>query len=215
MVSQCEIQPIPVEQKSPMIPRLLRPAVLAIAATLALGACTSTPPRPQARQISFANLAPISFDVARIEVVQQYQPPQVAPNVDHLTPIPPSDAIRRWANERVRAMGTSGTMRVIIKDASITETHLAGTTGVRGAFTTDQSERYDGRLSVDLVVEVPSRRFQGYTGATVARTISVPENVSLQGREDAWHSLVERMMADLNAKLEEGIDGNLTAVTLR
>ena len=65
------------------------------------------------------------------------------------------------------------------------------------------------------MVEVPSRRFQGYTGATVARTISVPENVSLQGREDAWHSLVERMMADLNAKLEEGIDGNLTAVTLR
>ena len=198
-----------------MIPRLLRPAVLAIAATLALGACTSTPPRPQARQISFANLAPISFDVAKIEVVQQYQPPQVAPNVDHLTPVPPSDAIRRWANERVRAMGTSGTMRVIIKDASITETHLAGTTGVRGAFTTDQSERYDGRLSVDLVVEVPSRRFQGYTGATVARTISVPENVSLQGRDDAWHSLVERMMADLNVKLEEGIDGNLSAVTLR
>jgi hypothetical protein len=198
-----------------MIPRLLRPAVLAIAATLALGACTSTPPRPQARQISFANLAPISFDVAKIEVVQQYQPPQVAPNVDHLTPVPPSDAIRRWANERVRAMGTSGTMRVIIKDASITETHLAGTTGVRGAFTTDQSERYDGRLSVDLVVEVPSRRFQGYTGATVARTISVPENVSLQGRDDAWHNLVERMMADLNAKLEEGIDGNLSAVTLR
>ena len=198
-----------------MIPRLLRPAVLAIAATLALGACTSAPPRPQARQISFANLAPISFDVARIEVVQQYQPPQVPPNVDHLTPVSPSDAIRRWANERVRAMGASGTMRVIIKDASITETHLAGTTGVRGAFTTDQSERYDGRLSVDLVVEVPSRRFQGYTGATVARTISVPENVSLQGREDAWHSLVERMMADLNAKLEEGIDGNLSAVTLR
>jgi hypothetical protein len=198
-----------------MIPRLLRPAVLAIAATLALGACTSAPPRPQARQISFANLAPISFDVARIEVVQQYQPPQVPPNVDHLTPVPPSDAIRRWANERVRAMGASGTMRVIIKDASITETSLKPTTGVRGAFTTDQSERYDGRLSVDLVVEVPSRQFQGYTGATVSRTISVPENVSLQGREDAWHSLVERMMADLNAKLEEGIDGNLTAVTLR
>jgi hypothetical protein len=198
-----------------MIPRLLRPAVLAIAATLALGACTSAPPRPQARQISFANLAPISFDVARIEVVQQYQPPQVPPNVEHLTPVQPTDAIRRWANERVRAMGSNGTMRVIIKDASITETHLKPTTGVRGTFTTDQSERYDGRLSVDLVVEVPSRQFQGYTGATVSRTISVPENVSLQGREDAWHSLVERMMADLNAKLEEGIDGNLSAVTLR
>jgi hypothetical protein len=198
-----------------MIPRLLRPAVLAIAATLALGACTSAPPRPQARQISFANLAPISFDVARIEVVQQYQPPQVPPNVEHLTPVQPTDAIRRWANERVRAMGSSGTMRVIIKDASITETHLKPTTGVRGTFTTDQSERYDGRLSVDLVVEVPFRQFQGYTGATVSRTISVPENVSLQGREDAWHSLVERMMADLNAKLEEGIDGNLSAVTLR
>jgi hypothetical protein len=198
-----------------MIPRLLRPAVLAIAATLALGACSSAPPRPQARQISFANLAPISFDVARIEVVQQYQPPQVPPNVDHLTPVPPSDAIRRWANERVRAMGASGTMRVIIKDASITETSLKPTTGVRGAFTTDQSERYDGHLAVDLVVEVPSRRFQGYTGATVARTISVPENISLQGREDAWFAMVERMMTELNGRLEEGIYGSLTAVTLR
>ena len=38
---------------------------------------------------------------------------------------------------------------------------------------------------------------------------------SRQGREDAWHSRVERMMADLNAKLEEGIEGNLSAVTLR
>src|SRR5690349_20397371 len=111
-----KLPPSLLKQKSPMISRLLRPAVLAIAATLALGACTSTPPRPQARQISFANLAPISFDVARIEVVQQYQPPQVAPNVDHLAPVPPSDAIRRWANERLRAMGGSGTIRVIIKD---------------------------------------------------------------------------------------------------
>jgi hypothetical protein len=198
-----------------MIPRLLRPAALAIAATLALGACTSALPRPQARQISFANLAPISFDVARIEVVQQYQPPQVAPNVDHLVPVPPSDAIRRWANDRLRAMGGSGTLRVVIKDASITETRLPPTTGVRGAFTTDQSERYDGHLAVDLVVEVPSRRFQGYTGATVARTISVPENISLQGREDAWFAMVERMMTELNGRLEEGIYGSLTAVTLR
>ena len=35
-------------------------------------------------------------------------------NVDHLTPVPPSDAIRRWANERVRAMGAGGTMRELI-----------------------------------------------------------------------------------------------------
>src|SRR3954452_1330998 len=202
-------------RSSPMIPPLLRPAVLAIAATLALGACTSAPPRPQARQISFANQAPISFDVARIEVVQQYQPPQVAPNVDHLAPVPPSDAIRRWANDRLRAMGGSGTLRVVIKDASITEPRLPPTTGVRGAFTTDQSERYDGHLAVDLVVDVPARRFQGYTGATVARTISVPENISLQGREDAWFAMVERMMTELNGRLEEGIYGSLTAVTLR
>jgi hypothetical protein len=206
---------ITVEQKQSMIPRLLRPAALALAATLALAACSSAPPRPQARQISFANQAPISFDVARIEVVQQYQPPQVAPNVDHLVPVPPSDAIRRWANERLRAMGSSGTLRVVIKDATITETRLPSTSGVRGTFTTDQSERYDGHLAVDLVVDVPSRRFQGYTAATVARTISVPENISLQGREDAWHAMVERLMTELNTKLEEGIYGNLTAVTLR
>jgi len=135
--------------------------------------------------------------------------------VDHLAPVPPSDAIRHWANDRLRAMGSSGTLRVVIKDASITETRLPPTTGVRGAFTTDQSERYDGHLAVDLVVDVPARRFQGYTGATVARTISVPENISLQGREDAWFAMVERMMTELNGRLEEGIYGSLTAVTLR
>lgn len=198
-----------------MLRSLLRPAALALAATLALAACQSAPPRPAARQISFANAAPISFDVATIEVVQQYQPPQVQPNVDHLAPIPPSDAIRRWANERLRAMGGSGTLRVVIKDASIVETGLPPTTGLRGAFTTDQSERYDGKLAVDLVVDQPSRRFNGYTGAAVARTISVPENISLQGRDDALFAMVERMMTELNAKLEEGVYGNLSAVTLR
>jgi hypothetical protein len=198
-----------------MIRSLLRPAVLVIAASVALAACQATPSQTPVRQISFVNSAPISFDVARIEVVRQYQPPQVPPNVDHLAPVPPSDAVQRWANDRLRAMGSSGTLKVVIKDASIVETRLPPTTGFRGAFTTDQAERYDGHISVDLVVDVPSRRFQGYTGAAVTRTISVAENVSLQGRDDALFGMVERMMAELNTKLEEGVYGNLTAVTLR
>ena len=55
----------------------------------------------------------------------------------------------------------------------------------------------------------------GLGGAAVARTISVPENISLQGRDDALFAMVERMMTELNAKLEEGVYGNLSAVTLR
>jgi hypothetical protein len=197
-----------------MIPRLLRPALLALAAVLALTACQSTSPRPN-RQLGYANLPPLTFDVARIDIVQQYQPPQVPPNVDHLAPVPPVEAARRWASDRLRAMGSSGTLRVIIKDASIIETSLRPPGGLRGALTNDQAERYDGHITVEMIAEVPARRFQGYTSASVARTTTVPENISLQGREDTWHTMVERMMTELNTKLEEGVNGNLSAVSLR
>jgi hypothetical protein len=197
--------------------RLFRRAVPALLSGLILASCQPTPPRIGHPQISYAHLAPISLDVGQIEVATEYQAPLGPPHVDHLAPTPPAEAARRWALDRLRAVGTTGTLRVVIKDASIVEVPLPRTSGggVRGAMTRDQSERYDGRLVVELVIDQPSRRYHGFTGATVARSMSVPEDVSVAGREDVWFTITQQMLANLNTQLEQGIQNNLAAITLK
>jgi hypothetical protein len=45
--------------------------------------------------------------------------------------------------------------------------------------------------------------------------MSVPEDVSVAGREDVWFTITQQMMSDLNTQLEQGILNNLAAVTLK
>ena len=76
---------------------------------------------------------------------------------------------------------------------------------MKGAFTRDQSERYDA--IIDMVVEL--RDAQGNVRvtaeSTAKRSRSVSENISLNEREKVWFSITEMMMADLNTALENQI----------
>ncbi len=113
--------------------------------------------RPRARRlrhgaaaprIAFAQVAPIKLDVREIEVERAYQPPHAAPNVEHLFAVPPAAAATLWAVDRLVAVGPLGRARFIVREASVVEIPLEQSGGLTGAFTTEQSERYDARLVV-------------------------------------------------------------------
>ncbi|HYD30508.1 MAG TPA: hypothetical protein VEB64_06570 [Azospirillaceae bacterium] len=194
--------------------RALRAAVVLLAAGAALGGCVQKavePPPP----LTFTQHGTVSLDVAQVMVVPEYQPRMTPPNVEHLSPMPPTDAVGRWASDRFRAAGRSGVLRVIVKDASIKEVQLPRTQGLSGFFTKDQAWRYDGRLEVELVAQQPDRNsFQGYASAIVSRSVTVPEDISIAERERIWLNLTRQMMDDLNARFEDGIRTNLTPIVL-
>ena len=170
-----------------------------------LAACEAAPLPPPIPEITFSHLAPIEIATAQIEVVEDYVPPLTPPNVEHKFPTPPAQAVRQWAKDRLHLVGDDGVLRVIIRDASVIETKLEKTGGVRGAFTVDQSERYDARLEV--VVEVRSvRGFQdAFASAIAERSRTVAEDISLYDRELVFFEMTKSMMDDLNAELEKNI----------
>ena len=92
----------------------------------------------------------------------------------------------------------------------MTDTPLPRTPGVRGAFTTDQTDRYDGSLASALEIREERGNFvSGTATAKVTRSRTVPEGQSLNDRDKIWFDFTEAMMNDMNAELERQINGNL------
>ena len=107
--------------------------------------------------------------------------------------------------DRPRAGGSSGVARVIVSRASVVEVALQKSTGVKGLFTRDQSERYDA--VIDMMVEVRDQAGKvRVTAESIAkRSESVSENISLSERQKVWFRMTEAMMVDLNTSLEKQV----------
>ncbi|HYH18427.1 MAG TPA: hypothetical protein VD995_07385 [Azospirillum sp.] len=190
----------------------------AAAVSLALAACQSTPPRVSTQPIGFTQFGPIVLNAAAIDVVDNHRPSGGGKHIEQTAPTPPAEAVRRWAAERLQAGGRQGAVRVTVRDASIIETQLPTTQGVKGYFTNDQAQRYDGRLDVEIAGEAPiagGGSFRGVTKATVTASATVAENVSLADREATLQELTRRMADQLNARLDAGIRKDLAPMVVR
>ena len=117
---------------------------------LAITACETPIPRRDFSEITFTHLPSISLDIATIDVVRLFDPPLKPPHVEHEMPIQPHMAVSRWVSDRLKPTGSSGHAKVTIQDASVIEESLKSVGGLRGAFTTEQSERYVGKIEVEI-----------------------------------------------------------------
>ena len=181
------------------------PRVAAMLAALFAAACASTPPIPSFAEIRFTDKPPIRLDVARIDIVEAYRPPLKPPNVEHLFPVRPPDAARQWARDRLRPAGATGWAEAIIRNASVTETALERTEGIRGAFTTDQTERYDAEISIAVRIFDDAGNERAYASATARGSRTVAEDITLNDRERAWY----RMTAATMRALDEALEGRM------
>ena len=59
---------------------------------LGLAACEAPVSIQKLPELTYGHLPPLKLNVAKIEVVAQYQPPLREPNVEHLFPTPPLKA---------------------------------------------------------------------------------------------------------------------------
>ena len=182
------------------------PALASILAVVfLLTGCATEVQKPGFSQISFAHLQPISLNVARIEVENRYVSPATRPNVEHEFPVSPAAVASNWGRDRLRAVGQSGVARVVVRRASVVEVPLKRTTGVTGAFTRDQSERYDAIIDMMVELRDAAGNVRVTAESTAKRSRSVSENVSLIEREKIWFEMTETMMSDLNTALENQV----------
>jgi hypothetical protein len=187
-------------------------ASLFLSAALALAGltgCAGTPAQQDFPDLSYRYLAPINLAVGGISVESRYIPPLKAPNVEHNAPVPPYNALRQWGLDRLHATGGADRARMVILHASIIETRLAVTEGLKGAFTRDQAARYDGKLAAMVEVLDSSGRQRAYATARAERSQTVPEGATLAEREKVWFTLTEDMMRQINEQLETNVARHL------
>ncbi|MEP4380042.1 MAG: hypothetical protein ABJ215_18280 [Alphaproteobacteria bacterium] len=182
-----------------------RRTALAGLSGLLLAGCTAPSPAPRYPELTFTHLPPIRLDAASLEIVEAFKSPFAAPNVEHLMPVSPAAAMRRWAQDRLKPVGKGGRIVFTIADAGVTETTLAPTPGVRGVVTKDQSERYDAKLIVSISVDVGDNRRRGEVGAEAMRSRTVVEGISLNEREKIWFEMTEGLVMDMDGELETAI----------
>lgn len=174
---------------------------LAIAGTGLLAACTSAPPRQQFAGLTYEHLEPIRLAVGDIAIEQTYEPPMEPPFVEHTLPVSPAKAARTWAMDRLRAAGNEGRATFTIVDASVREVELETSSGLSGLFTSEPSQRYEAKLEIHMTLRRPDAT--GELKVNAERATSVQEDASVNEREKAWYGLVERLMQDVNARLEK------------
>ena len=192
--------------------RLIR--VAAALTMLSLGACSTASPPPAKSTLQFDGQA-IRLDVARIEVVTEYTSPLKPPNVEHLMPIPPAMAAKRWAETRFQAVGTTRVAKLLVQDGSVVEVPLKKTEGVKGFFTTDQEARFDGKLAVTLTI-LDDRAFGlGTALAEASRSHTLPEKATLNQRDKLYYELTDDLMRDIDAVMQKQLTMNLQRFVLQ
>ena len=188
-----------------LAPLAARPAMIAAAFAAGLAACETPIQIQELPELTYGYLGRYRLDVAAVEVVSEYRAPMRAPNVEHLFPTPPEDALRRWANDRLEAAGRRGVARFVVKEAGVTETPLEVETGFTGAFKKQQSARFEA--TVEAILElVDERGFRkGFASARASRSRTVGEDITLDERNRTWFDLTESLMRDFNAEMERNI----------
>ena len=181
---------------------------------LFLAACQVSPEGPRYPELHFTNAPPIRLDVAEIEYVEAYLPPQAEPNVDHYFPVSLSSSVRNWSDDRLVAAGSSGRARVTLVDASVIEVALEETTGLTGTFTTDQSERYEATVEVHVDIFDEKGNQVGQARTSARRTQTAAEGITLNERDALWYALTQALMKDIDRELELTIARYLARFTI-
>lgn len=170
-----------------------------------LAGCETSLPTNAFPDLRYNHLPPIRLDAVRVEVIEQYKSSGQKPYIEHEFPRRPASIAARWATDRLQAAGTRNIVRMTILKGSVVEVPLARTAGVKGVFTTDQSEKYEGTLSVRLEIIGPGGQPLAQVTSEATRSRTVPEDITLADREKAWFRMTEAMMNDLNLSLERQV----------
>ncbi len=195
------------------MPRRLPLTVLLclILSGVALSGCTPPPPVRHLETISYSERPPIRLDVREIEIRRTYRPPNAAPNVDHMFPVPPAAGAQLWAADRLRAAGPQRRALFIVQEAPVIEIPLARSNGLTGTFTIEQSERYEAHLVAELQILADDGRIEASVTVEVTHHRTVPENLTFNERVEVWHEMTRSLLDEMDRQLDATIAEALTA----
>lgn len=179
-----------------------------VALCLAVAACSTpsmtTDPLPA---MTFVHRPTIGLNVANLEVNSAYTSPGRAPNVEQRFPVPPEEALKRWARDRLRALGNSGAARFTVLTAAVTQEPLPKTKGFLGAFAIEPGSRYT--ITIEAQLEVTQGGQRGLASARISKAQTMDQGVTDEERDRFWYELTKTTMDAFDEQMERAIRQHL------
>ncbi len=183
---------------------------IAFSLLLSLGACAQVTPPPTLPDITFAHLSPIELNVGSVEVESKFTSPLTPPHAEHKVPQSPEQVLRHWADDRLKSTGGDLFARFIIVDATVTEHVLETDETISAVFTHEQELRYEAAAEAILEIRNAQGSYLGNATARATRAITVPENATINEREQVLFDLIDQLMNSFNTELESKIRTHLS-----
>lgn len=155
--------------------------------------------------LSFKQYQPIFMAVSSVEFVEEYKSPRRPPHVEHLIPYSPTDAMKIWTRQRLKAAGGNKTMRVIIKDGSVKAIDLSQPLSWKNVFSVNLDKRYEAKLDVALRIYGESPIAEANVEITANKVIVLNDNATANERQAAYRAMIADLMRGVNAELEKNI----------
>lgn len=150
--------------------------------------------------------APIQLKVNKIDVVSEFTPSFMRPNVEHLFPVSIEKTAELWAQDRLAAVDSRSnrTAEFIIKDASVTEEEVKA----EQLFEKDKL-KYHATISVVLRVTDQERQTTAETYVEAWRELLIPIDTSLEEKENYWNEVVKKLFDAFNERMTTKINQSL------
>lgn len=138
-----------------------------------------------------------------IKFISSYNPPNRAPNIEHLLLVSPEQIIHKWAENRFSVDGTPDRhVRFLIKDAGIVEENI-----ITGSCFKSVKQQYSAKFEVTIQIVDAEGRVLVETTASAAKKEVVDSETSYEDREKTWTHLMFDVVKILSARL----DGELSS----
>jgi hypothetical protein len=158
-----------------------------------LTACGGEPVPTSFAPLGWDYLPRLRLNVASIDIDDSWTPPDTARrDQGFLAPTPPVEALRRMAEDRLVAGGTSGRATFVIDEAAIVQSR----------------DKYAGTFAVHLDISSADGSRRGYAEARVLRTRNIDDD-SPEGKRAELYDLIKQMMSDMNVEVEYQIRRSL------
>ena len=187
-----------------------------LASGLLLLAGCSTPETPKPKTARPASL--IELQALDLNVVNEYVSPERPPAIDYLYQPSLADRIAKFSSARIKTVGPSGHVHVLIKDASVTLqkfTPPEQEEGISNMLTRQQSMKMIANADVVVTGEVPEWHYNGYAEGKASQSITLPENPTAKERQQAYDQLVVKLLDELNENIEISVRQHLRQMVVR
>ncbi len=133
-----------------------------------------------------------------IKFISSYNPPNRAPNIEHLLLVTPEQIIHKWAENRFSVDGTPDRhVRFLIKDAGIVEENI-----ITGSCFKSVKQQYSAKFEVTIQIVDAEGRVLVETTALAAKKEIVDSEATYQERERVWTNLMFDVVKILSARLD-------------